>query len=85
MQDNDFTKILGWPGYRVFQHEINEGTKMSRLWVRRRRPLICSGCGKRIRRENCPDADAGEGHRLPLPANRAAWKRHRNSEIISTA
>jgi len=52
VQDNDFTKILGWPGYRVFQHEINEGARALRLWVRRirrSRPLICSGCGKRVR------------------------------------
>ena len=45
VQDNDFTKILGWPGYRVFQHEINAGAKTLRLWVRRMRrsrALICS-------------------------------------------
>ncbi len=52
MRDNDFTKILGWPGYRVFRHEINEGANTLRLWVRRKarsRPLICSGCGRRVR------------------------------------
>jgi hypothetical protein len=52
VQDNDFTKIHGWPGYRVFQHEINEGAKTLRLWVRRKcrsRPLIYSGCGERVR------------------------------------
>lgn len=51
MRDNDFTKILGWPAYRVFQHEINEKAKTLRLWVRRkqrRRGLICSGCGDRV-------------------------------------
>lgn len=52
MADNDFTKILGWPGYRVYRHEINEPAKKLRLWVRRprrSRALICSGCGKRVR------------------------------------
>jgi transposase len=52
VRDNDFTKILGWPGYRVFRHEINEGANTLRLWVRRKarsRPLICSGCGRRVR------------------------------------
>ncbi len=27
MRDNEFTKILGWPGYRVYRHEINEAAK----------------------------------------------------------
>ena len=52
MRDTDFTKILGWPGYRVYQHEIDEAAKRLRLWVRRKRrprPLICSGCGGRVR------------------------------------
>src|SRR5207245_2478100 len=25
--DNDFTKILNWPGYRVYRHEIDERRK----------------------------------------------------------
>jgi hypothetical protein len=24
MRENEFTKILGWPGYRVYRHEIDE-------------------------------------------------------------
>jgi hypothetical protein len=24
LTDNEFTKILGWPGYRVYHHEIDE-------------------------------------------------------------
>jgi hypothetical protein len=47
MRDNEFTKILGWPGYRVYRNEINEAAKTLRLWVRRKRgnrKLICSGC-----------------------------------------
>jgi hypothetical protein len=34
MRDNEFTKILGWPGYRVHRHEIDEAAKTLRLWVR---------------------------------------------------
>ena len=48
MRDNEFTTILGWPGYRVYRHEIDEAAKTLRLWVRRKRgnrKLICSGCG----------------------------------------
>ena len=52
MRDNDWTRILGWPGYRVWQSEIDEPGKRLKLWVRRKRGnlvLICSGCGKRVR------------------------------------
>lgn len=51
MRANDWTKILGWPGYAVYQHEIDEKAKRLKLWVRRKRGnrrLICSGCGRRI-------------------------------------
>jgi transposase len=51
MRDNEFTKILGWPGYRVYRHEIDEAAKTLRLWVRRKRgnrKLICSGCGRKF-------------------------------------
>ena len=46
MRDNEFTKILGWSGYRVFRHEIKETAMTLRLWVRRKRgnrKLVCSG------------------------------------------
>jgi transposase len=49
--ENDFTKILGWPGYRVYRHEINERAKTLKLWVRRKRGnrvLRCPGCGRRV-------------------------------------
>ena len=48
MTESEFTKILDWPGYRVYRHEIDERTRRLRLWVRRKRGnrlLICSGCG----------------------------------------
>lgn len=51
LRDSDWTRILGWPGYRVYQQEINEQTKTLRLWVRRKRgncKLVCSGCGRRV-------------------------------------
>jgi transposase len=51
MRDNDFTKILRWPGYRGYQSEIDEKGKTLRLWVRRKRDnrkLICSGCGRKF-------------------------------------
>jgi len=51
LRRNDWTKILGWPGYTIFQQEIDEKAKTSKLWVRRKRGnrrLICSGCSARI-------------------------------------
>jgi transposase len=49
--DNDFTRVLAWPGYRVYGHEINEKNKTLRLWVRRKRGnrvLRCPSCGRRV-------------------------------------
>lgn len=51
MSESEWTKILGWPGYRVYRSEINEAGKTLRLWVRRKRgnrQLECSGCGRKI-------------------------------------
>jgi transposase len=51
MRDADWTKVLGWPGYRVYGHEINEEAKTLKLWVRRKRgnrKLVCSGCGRKL-------------------------------------
>jgi transposase len=50
LTDREFTKILDWPGYRVYRHEIDESTRTLKLWVRRKRGnkvLLCSGCGRR--------------------------------------
>ena len=49
MTDSEWTKILGWPGYLVYQCEIDEEGKTLKLWVRRKpgtKKLICSGCGR---------------------------------------
>ena len=49
--DNDFTRILNWPGYRVYRHEIDERGKRLRLWVRRKRgnrKIECSSCGRKL-------------------------------------
>jgi len=51
VKENNWTKLLGWPGYRVYQHEIDERAKTLKLWVRRKRgnrKLVCSGCGRRL-------------------------------------
>ena len=51
MRDSDLTKLLGWPGYRVYRHEINERAKTLKLWVRRKRGnrnLVCGGCGRKL-------------------------------------
>ena len=49
--DNEFTRILQWPGYRVYRHKIDEKNKILELWVRRKRgngKLECSGCGRKF-------------------------------------
>jgi transposase len=51
MRETDWTKVLGWPGYRVYRQEINERAKTLKLWVRRKRgnrKLVCSGCGRKL-------------------------------------
>ena len=66
MRDNELTKLLGWPGYRVYRHEINEKAKTLKLWIRRKRgnrKLICSGCGRRL--ENAHDVNEREVRDLP--------------------
>ena len=66
MRRDDWTKILGWPGYTVYRHEIDENGKRLKLWVRRKRGnrwLICSGCGRKI----AEPADATEREVRDLP------------------
>jgi len=49
--DNEFTRILQWPGYRVYRQRIDEKNKTLQLWVRRKRgnrKLECSGCGRKF-------------------------------------
>lgn len=51
MRDTEWTRLLGWPGYSVYQQEIDEKAKTLRLWVRRKagtKKRICSGCGKHV-------------------------------------
>lgn len=53
MTDSEFSRILGWPGYKVYRHEIDEEKRTLRLWVRRKggnKVLICSNCGGRAKR-----------------------------------
>jgi len=49
--DNDWTKVLGLPGYRVYKHEIDEQNKLMTLWIRRKRgnrSLRCPVCGRKV-------------------------------------
>ena len=76
MRDTDFTKILRWPGYRVYEHAIDEAARTLRLWVRRKRrprPLICSGCSRRVREMH----DVSERQVRDLP-----WGEYRTTVIV---
>jgi transposase len=78
MRDNEFTRILDWPGYRVFRHEIDETAKTLRLWVRRKRgnrKLVCSGCGRKF--SEAHDYYQREVRDLP-------WRKYRTTVIIRT-
>ena len=51
MRDAEWTKLLDWPGYRVWRQDIDENAKTLKLWVRRKRgnkKIVCSGCGQRV-------------------------------------
>src|SRR5260221_6697470 len=47
----DWTKVLGWPGYRVYHSHIDEARRLLTLRVRRKRgnrKLTCAHCGRRV-------------------------------------
>jgi transposase len=49
--EQDWTKLLGFPGYRVYRREMDEQKKHVTLWVRRKRGnqiLRCPKCGRRV-------------------------------------
>jgi transposase len=66
LRDSELTKLLGWPGYRVYRHEIKEKAKTLKLWIRRKRgnrKLVCSGCGRKL--EDAHDVSEREVRDLP--------------------
>ena len=74
--DQEWTKILGWPGYRVYKHEINEKAKTLKLWVRRKsghQKLVCGGCGQRV--HDIREIYEREGRDLP-------WGEYRVTVVI---
>src|ERR1700720_4443204 len=76
MSESEWTKILGWPGYRVYGSEINEAAKTLRLWVRRKRgnrKLVCSGCGQGVKEI----AEVYEREVRDLP-----WSEYRTTVVI---
>ena len=47
----DWTKVLAWPGYRVYHCQIDETRRLLTLHVRRKpgnRKLTCAHCGRRV-------------------------------------
>ena len=76
MAETDWSKVLGWPGYRVYRHEINEQAKTLKLWVRRKRgnrKLECSGCGRKF--TEVYDSYEREVRDLP-------WSEYRTTVVI---
>ena len=69
MKERDWTRVLGWPGYRVYQIEIEESRKKLKLWVRRKKTelkLICSGCGQHVPASRIQEICQREVRDLPL-------------------
>src|ERR1700722_4037950 len=76
MSENEWTKILGWPGYREYRSEIEEEAKRLRLWVRRKRgihKLEWSGWSRRISQV----AEVYEREVRDLP-----WSEYRTTVVI---
>jgi len=76
MREADWTKVLAWPGYRVYRHEINEVAKTLKLWVRRKRgnrKLVCSGCGRKF--SDAYDSYEREVRDLP-------WSEYRTTVVV---
>jgi hypothetical protein len=51
MREHEWTRVLGWPGYKVYRMEIDERGKHLKLWVRRKKTglkLIGSRCGQHV-------------------------------------
>jgi transposase len=74
--DDEWSKVLGWPGYRVYRHEIDERGKTLKLWVRRKRgnrKLVCSCCGRKFTEVY----DAYEREIRDLP-----WSEYRTTVVI---
>ena len=49
--NREFSAVLGWPGYQVYRHAIDEKKKHLTLWVRRKRgnrKLRCPSCGRQV-------------------------------------
>jgi transposase len=68
----EWTAILAWPGYRVYRHEVDEGAKTLKLWVRRKpfhRGFECSGCWRRL--HTVQDVREREVRDLPWSVYRA--------------
>ena len=72
MTHKEWTAILAWPGYRVYRHEVDEGAKTLKLWVRRKpfhRGFECSGCWRRL--HTVQDVREREVRDLPWSVYRA--------------
>ncbi len=68
MKERDWTSVLGWPGYGVYQKEIDEANKKLKLWVRRKKAglkLICSGCGQHVPASRIQEINEREVRDLP--------------------
>src|SRR5437773_12435922 len=75
VEKRDLTRLLGWPGYRVYQYELDEAAKKLKLWVRKK-PIhggfVCSGCGRRVHTVIAMGARGGRSELLRVPDHGSA-------------
>jgi hypothetical protein len=76
MEKRDLTRLLGWPGYRVYRYEVDEAAKALKVWVRKKpvhRGFECSGCGRRVHavvatwEREVADLDCGSAREFEKP------------------
>jgi len=68
MREHEWTRVLGWPGYKVYRMEIDEHGKNLKVWVRRKKTglkLICSGCGQHVAGDRIHEVCEREVRDLP--------------------
>ena len=77
MSENAWTKILGWPGYRVYRSEIDEVAKTLRLWGATTAGEPQTGVFRLLVGESAKVAEVYEREVRGLP-----WSEYRTTVVI---
>jgi len=88
LRDSELTKLLGWPGYRVYRHEINERGKTLKLWIRQQSGQRRAGWFGRERKKETLDefflSELSVGRRMRITAACVGmWELSAQRDILS--